>query len=193
MKIKTQGGKVITKGGKVSCECCGEPPLPCCMFPSSQLNTGYSQDELPDAVTVDGTSFNRSGTSYGDTTNGVIFESGVWAKYNNGARSERPCLIQSGVVDQFDDVYYLDLLFTPSQNEAIPLTRVDLCEWRNEEIEGEALIEWVLIFTAPSFAYVFNRFDGFLQFEGFRIVETGGATPKGDYFDPESEFSVRVS
>jgi hypothetical protein len=26
MTIKTQGGKVITKGGKVSCECCEEEP-----------------------------------------------------------------------------------------------------------------------------------------------------------------------
>jgi hypothetical protein len=26
MTVKTQGGKVITKGGKVSCECCEEEP-----------------------------------------------------------------------------------------------------------------------------------------------------------------------
>lgn len=27
--IKTQGGKVITKDGKVSCVCCGPPSVPC--------------------------------------------------------------------------------------------------------------------------------------------------------------------
>jgi hypothetical protein len=32
MTIKTQGGKVITKGGKVSCECCDPPPPECPQF-----------------------------------------------------------------------------------------------------------------------------------------------------------------
>ena len=47
MTIKTQGGKVITKDGKVSCECCGD----CCMYPALPLiNEEYSWDDLPDAI-----------------------------------------------------------------------------------------------------------------------------------------------
>ena len=48
MTIKTQGGKVITKDGKVSCECCG---VECCMYPAQALADGlYSADDLPDTV-----------------------------------------------------------------------------------------------------------------------------------------------
>jgi hypothetical protein len=56
MTIKTQNGKVITKDGKVSCECCGG----CCMYPAQELGEElYSEDDLPDSVI-----FNRGGTQY---------------------------------------------------------------------------------------------------------------------------------
>jgi hypothetical protein len=53
MTIKTQGGKVITKGGKVSCECCGppEPDPPCCPYRAIDLlEEFYSGDDLPDTL-----------------------------------------------------------------------------------------------------------------------------------------------
>jgi hypothetical protein len=128
MTIKTQGGKVITKGGKVSCECCEDPT--CCMYPADRLNIDYGFDDLPDAVTVDGTSFNRSSTSYGDTTNGVIFENGIWAKYSNGVRSERPCLIQGGVEDEFADSYTMS---GGPFSFSVTVTRVSLCIWRGAD------------------------------------------------------------
>jgi hypothetical protein len=51
MKIKTQGGKVITKGGKVSCECCeGEE---CCPYSARAFVEGlYTVDDLPDEISV---------------------------------------------------------------------------------------------------------------------------------------------
>ena len=48
--IKLQNGKVITKGGKVSCECC-TPIVGCCMYPSRPLSDGfYIADDLPDEI-----------------------------------------------------------------------------------------------------------------------------------------------
>ena len=47
MTIKTQGGKVITKDGKVSCECCGE----CCIYEAASFyNDQLTYDDLPDEL-----------------------------------------------------------------------------------------------------------------------------------------------
>jgi hypothetical protein len=106
--IKLQpSGAVVIKDGKVACACCALP-TPCCYYPSAILAQGiYSVNDLPDAVTVDGVSFARSGSSYGNTTNGVRLEGTTWAKYANGVRSTNPCLLKNGVVSQFADAYYL--------------------------------------------------------------------------------------
>ena len=49
MTIKTQGGKVVTKDGKVSCECCGE----CCLYSAEALTEGlYTIDDLPDEIII---------------------------------------------------------------------------------------------------------------------------------------------
>jgi hypothetical protein len=58
------------------------------MYPAQGLGGAqYRESDLPNAVTVDGTSFIRSGTQYGNTANGVILEGNVWAIYQNGTRS----------------------------------------------------------------------------------------------------------
>lgn len=134
--VKLQNGNVILKDGKVSCSCC-EPE--CCMYAAQALAQSlYSSSDLPDAVTVDGTSFNRSGTSYGNTTNGVIFEENVWAKYRNGARSTRSCLIQSGVEDQFADTYTVTIpAFFENQSGTYTATRRNLCQWSVAGFEGQ--------------------------------------------------------
>jgi len=113
------------------------------MYPAQALaDGGYSESDLPDAVTVDGTSFNRSGTSYGNTTNGVILEGNVWAKYRNSIRSQRNCLIQGGVVDQFADTYTLTLL--PGDFPiSVTVSRISLCAWRGNDGCGRP---WYLIY-----------------------------------------------
>jgi hypothetical protein len=117
------------------------------MYPAQQLaNDDYSENDLPDAVTVDGVSFNRSGTGYGNTSNGVILEGNVWAKYASGSRSSRPCLIQGGVVDQFADTYTLTQSISEfadgwssicdgsglGLNTSMTLERTGLCIWEGE-------------------------------------------------------------
>ena len=103
MTVKTQGGKVITKDGKVSCECCGPD---CCFYPAQRLQNGlYPATDLPDTIDFYGTILNRSGTSWGNTTNGVFLESGKWASYRNGSRSERDCLFSGSTKATWEDVY----------------------------------------------------------------------------------------
>ena len=132
--IKLQpSGAVVLKDGKVSCSCC---EVGCCMYPAQALaDGGYEVSDLPDDVTVNGTGFPRSGTTYGNTTNGVIFEENVWAKYTSGVRSSRPCLIQGGVEDQFADSYTI----TPNVGGAASptvVTRISLCVWRGTDTCG---------------------------------------------------------
>ena len=137
--IKLQpSGKVVIKDGKVACGCC-EQPTGCCMYPAQGLADAiYTADDLPDDVTVNGTSFPRSGTTYGNTTNGVIFEENVWAKYTSGVRSSRPCLIQGGVEDQFADSYQIT-----AQGESVIVTRTnDICIWTGENQYGPAGIAY---------------------------------------------------
>jgi hypothetical protein len=56
MTIKTQNGKVITKGGKVSCVCCEESE--CCMYPADAVGRGLiSSGDLPDQIEVTNTTF----------------------------------------------------------------------------------------------------------------------------------------
>jgi hypothetical protein len=112
------------------------------MYPAQALADGeYSVSDLPDAVTVDGTSFSRSETSYGNTTNGVILEGNVWAKYSNGGRSTRACLIQGGVEDQFADTYTVtwDAFGEGSPNTNVVVTRESLCVWRGSDPCGNVI------------------------------------------------------
>ena len=114
------------------------------MYPAQSLvNDDYSENDLPDAVTVDGVSFNRSGTGYGNTTNGVILEGNVWVKYRNGVRSERLCLIQGGVVDQFASTYIVSSPYFSSWISNVTVTRDSLCEWSGEA-EGQFDESYVL-------------------------------------------------
>jgi hypothetical protein len=114
------------------------------MYAAQALVDGfYSAIDLPDAVTIDGVSFNRSGTGYGNTTNGVILEGNVWVKYRNGVRSERPCLIQGRVVDQFANSY--TVTYTPGgePRESVVVTRISLCVWRGNDVCGRP---WYLMY-----------------------------------------------
>jgi hypothetical protein len=114
------------------------------MYAAQSLVDGdYSENDLPDAVTADRVSFNRNGTGYGNTTNGVILEGNVWVKYRNGVRSERPCLIQGGVVDQFANSY--TVTYTPGgePRESVVVTRISLCVWRGNDVCGRP---WYLMY-----------------------------------------------
>ena len=107
------------------CACC-EQPDPCGLYPAQELfDQFYSPSDLPDAVTVDGVSYARNGTSYGDTINGVLLEENVWAKYKNSVRSARPALLQKGVKDQFANAYTV----TDNNGYSVIIRRTGPCSW----------------------------------------------------------------
>jgi hypothetical protein len=58
MIVKRNGGKVILKGGKVSCSCCAVEP-DCCLYPADKLGDTYEVEDLPDAVTINGVSSDK--------------------------------------------------------------------------------------------------------------------------------------
>lgn len=114
---------------KVSCECCSVcptyPAFPVLMDPEA----GYIQwtadsANLPDAINFYGTTLSKSGTSYGDTTNGVILEGEKWAVYRNGSRTEKDYLISGGIDDFFADQYTVTW-----PNYSTVVTRASECTW----------------------------------------------------------------
>jgi hypothetical protein len=138
MTIKTQGGKVITKGGKVSCGCCEEPGE-CCMYPAQALADGlYTYQDLPDSIEYLGTNLpvvlnkldppefsNRfDGIAYfrgtyefsGDTaTVDLGLSEDIWVvgdSINDQARTNARCLIDlTRTLDQFADTYTITIGF----------------------------------------------------------------------------------
>jgi hypothetical protein len=141
---RNANGKITTKtaGGLrvVNCACCEPPPL-CCMYAA----TSAASADLPAAITLPGVgSLSKSGTNYGNTTNGVILESGVWARYVGGVRSTHPCLITGDgnltpgddtVEDQFADTYTVSAaLASPepdirTDDHIRQVPRLSLCSW----------------------------------------------------------------
>jgi hypothetical protein len=120
--IKTSGGKVLITTGTgppmVRCECCSScslyPAFPVLLEPDPEdEEAGYIQwtadtDNLPASIDFYGTTLTKSGTGYGDTTNGVILEGEKWAVYIDGVRTERDYLISGGIVDFFGDTYTVE-------------------------------------------------------------------------------------
>lgn len=160
--VKMSDGKVVTKEGKVSCSCCSSV---CCMYRADYLGVYYGDDDLPDAITLLGVgSLSRSGNNYGDTENGVIFESGVWARYISGIRSTKLCLIDDDgnytpgddkVEDQFAPTYIVTVL-----GMEISVNRVSLCEWTGSTIIP--FYGWEDLCAGDTFN-VSLYFGGFLQ------------------------------
>jgi hypothetical protein len=100
------------------------------MYPAA---SAVSSD-LPDNITLRNVgSLSKSGTGYGNTTNGIILESGVWARYIDGVRSTKACLISGDgnltpgddvVEDQFEAAYNVNLL-----DSDYTIERRSLCSW----------------------------------------------------------------
>lgn len=160
----------------VNCSCCGGEPE-CCMYPAQGLaDVDYGANDLPDAVTIGGVSYSRAGTSYGDTTNGVIFQGNVWAKYTSGVRSSRPCLIQGGVEDQFADTYTA----TSPGAETTTLTRESICVWKGPEPELYTL-RYYDDSATTGFKCKWAFIDSVKDEGQFQNI------PTGDYTQPEEE------
>jgi hypothetical protein len=88
---------------------------------------------LPVAIDFYGTTLQKNGTGYGNSTNGVNLEGEKWAVYRNGTRSEANHLLSGGRNDFFADQYtaIFPKLFSSDTYTAI-VTRVSECFWTGQ-------------------------------------------------------------
>jgi hypothetical protein len=126
--------KLVEGERLVSCTCCTAADITCCLL-DTQLdldlfpNGAITQDKLPPTIILDDVQYSLGTLGYGDTTDGVFLESGVWAVYKSGVRTTRRCLISNiatDIEDEFPDtvtVSYSNFGLTVTT----PLTRLSLC------------------------------------------------------------------
>ena len=118
----------------------------CDLYTAQGLVQGLlSADDLPAIITLRGFgSLTKSGTNYGNTTNGVILEDGKWSRYLNGVRKTQLSLIQGDsnvtpgddvVEDQFEECYkiYVYMPFFNSTTFFGTVYRKSACRWDNFE------------------------------------------------------------
>ena len=124
---------------KVSCECCSlgcetYPAFPVLMEPDPEdPEAGYIQwtadsANLPNAINFYGT-LTKSGTSYGDTTNGVFLQGEKWAVFRNGSRTEKDFLISGEIKDFFADQYTVTWPKDSENNYSTVVIRTSECSW----------------------------------------------------------------
>lgn len=129
---------VVGSETKVSCECCSS----CLAYPAYPVEVGFDEDgnptfdqwtadsaNLPDSINFFGTTLSKSGTSYGDATNGVFLEGEKWAVYRNGVRTEKDHLISGGIKDLFLDEYTATWPKSETENYTVTLVRLGSCTW----------------------------------------------------------------
>jgi hypothetical protein len=148
--VKLQNGKVILKDGKVSCTCCDGPePGECCLYPASGLGDTYEAADLPDAVTIGGRNFTRSGSVFYEDDGPALIEEmggGNWVLQDFDGDEEGGdyfgiCLIGEydgptvGLVveDQFADCYEVSNPGNGNDVAAgtVQVFRVSLCRWES--------------------------------------------------------------
>ena len=126
--------KLVEGERLVSCTCCTAADITCCLL-DTELdldlfpNGAITQNKLPPTIVLDNVQYSLGTLGYGDTTNGVFLESGVWAVYKSGVRTTRRCLISNiatDLEDEFPDtvtVSYSNFGLTVTTS----LTRLSLC------------------------------------------------------------------
>jgi hypothetical protein len=128
---------VVGSETKASCECCSS----CLAYPAYPVEVGIDEDgnptfdqwtadsaNLPESINFYGTTLSKSGTSYGDTTNGVFLEGEKWAVYRNGVRTEKDHLISGGIKDLFLDQYTATWPKSETENYTVTMVRTG-CTW----------------------------------------------------------------
>jgi hypothetical protein len=160
MTIKTQGGKVITKDGKVSCECCAQPEG-CCMYPAQALIDGeYGIDDLPDTIIVwiESTILNKAAEAFPSPSVGdllVYYEGsylidgesylievglfdGIWRTWDERFFEElygNDCLITSLILeDELIQDQFADTytINDPDEGKTYAVNRISLCVWEQD-------------------------------------------------------------
>ena len=167
----------------------------CCMYRA----TTATPANLPDNITLRGVgSLAKIGTSYGNKTNGVILESGVWAVYKNSVRSAQSCLIRGDVEDQFEDAYTVTVNGVGPAIDGVVIskavTRTSLCLWEFIEVVGETRRDVKLYYDSDSQKWYVsgeNTFMGFFVNWAVASVSEGPQNkPNGVTYDIEYAFNI---
>ena len=126
--------KLVEGERLVSCTCCTPVDITCCLLDTDldlvlYPNGAITQDKLPPTIVLDGVTYSLGTLGYGDTTNGVFLESGVWAVYKSGVRTTRRCLVSNIATDIEDE--FPDTLTATYSNFGLTvtasLTRTSIC------------------------------------------------------------------
>jgi hypothetical protein len=151
MIVKRNGGKVILKGGKVSCSCCEAEE--CCMYPADKFGVTYTEDDLPQTL-IDFGAFNNEDNDtdiylYTKLSEPVDFPDGLVQHYSNnngegiynrdgvhwfGEDTDTTfCLLGGGsvYVDQFPDE--LSVTIPNEFGNENPVFRRDICIWNDDQ------------------------------------------------------------
>jgi hypothetical protein len=157
------------------CSSCTEN-LPCaiCEWYCATQSWIADSGNLPSAVNFYGTSLSLSGTSYGNTTNGVILEGSVWAVYIAGVRTTQPSLYSANISDNFNSTYTLTTISNGQgnvPNATVTLTR-NGCIWYGDQTIAGQLWKFSLI----------NHSQCFLGDLGWEILGIVPASPLGKTF-----------
>jgi hypothetical protein len=135
--------KLVEGERLVSCTCCATAE--CCMYPASQLEEGYSENELPAFAGGLARSNPPAGVEgYGvvyfgnpeEVTFGqqIIYEDGAWKELVDFAKGPPfDCLFPT-LGDPFADEYFVE---TPTSDGIV--TRQSLCVWTGTDNYGCAL------------------------------------------------------
>ena len=191
---------VYRNGQSIGCCCQTEPA--CCMYSATTLASGdMGASDLPDAITLLGVgSLSRSGTGYGDTTDGVIFETDAWAIYRDGVRTTRNCLIQGDgkftpgddlVEDQFEATYTLTL-YDVEYNSVIStntVTRVGLCQWLSEST-GQGLTYYPDLYVQGRYTWIANDYSPPPPYFPSQDFKTQLSSPVGTYYPNPTTYII---
>jgi hypothetical protein len=113
----------------IGCACCVQP---CETYPAFMPWTADSVN-LPVAIDFYGTTLQKNGTGYGNSTNGVNLEGEKWAVYRNGTRTEEDYLLSGGRNDFFADEYTAIFpSWTLGTSYTVLVTRVSECSWNGQ-------------------------------------------------------------
>jgi hypothetical protein len=168
----------LVEGARVvSCTCCTLAEITCCLL-DTQIdldlypNGAITQDKLPPTIVLDGVQYSLGTLGYGDTTNGVFLESGVWAVYKSGVRTTRRCLI-SNIATDIEDEFPATLTLTYTafgHTVTANLTRVSLCYYEGTD-DSEACYG-IITHNNSSNLQSANGNNWFL--EGFTRIDSDG-------------------
>jgi hypothetical protein len=172
MTIKTQNGKVITKDGKVSCECCEEPPTPieCCLYNGLAFIDGlYAVEDLPNSIiiTINGSknTLSKTGDDFpnaiysGESDEFAIEVYSGWRVYLNlGEEDEQFFDFNCLVDDSFSPGEGATASVTETEDQFAdtytasyggiqfvgPANRQSLCFWQSDECQSPNRWSWAI-------------------------------------------------